>query len=199
MNREEKAKRNKKAILSAIKRCLDRVAYSYISMQDVADEAGISKGGLRYYYPTKESLYMALIEDFFTEMDEDHLSIINYLDSNEDRAVLSTLFGIERFMLNQQNIKIFINLILYGLEDPKIMEPIRTYIRSQLNRYENIVEQAKSNMPPISTEEFKLPFKARIAQIIFLSAGLLETVDPMGMDPSMLTRYVLSLFTETQS
>ncbi|HNV48316.1 MAG TPA: TetR/AcrR family transcriptional regulator, partial [Spirochaetota bacterium] len=75
MNREEKAKRNKKAILSAIKRCLDRVAYSYISMQDVADEAGISKGGLRYYYPTKESLYMALIEDFFTEMDEDHLSI----------------------------------------------------------------------------------------------------------------------------
>jgi len=41
-----------------------------------------------------------------------------------------------------------------------------------------------------------LQFLARITQIILLSTGLLEAIDPIGMEPSKLARYVLSLFAE---
>lgn len=194
MEKDQKTKIKMKAILDALKRRLELHSYSYISMQDVANEAGISKGGLRYYFPTKESLFVALLEDFFSEIENKHINTVNAPDRSEDKALLSTLFNIENFVLNNKNIKIFVNLILYGLQDPKMMVPVKNFFRNHLNLYKKVVTQAKQDLPPIDKKEFDLEFLARITQIIFLSTGLLEAVDPIGMDPAKLTRYVLSLF-----
>jgi AcrR family transcriptional regulator len=196
MNKEENIAIKKKHILNSLKILLEKYSYSYVSMQDVANEGGISKGGLRYYFPTKESLFIGLLEDFFQEIEDDHIRMINMQDGSGDRAVLSTLFNIENFVLNQKNIKIFINLILYGLENPKMMEPVSSFFRKHLQMYKKLITQAKTDLPPIDKKEFDMDFLARITQIIFLSAGLLETIDPIGMDPARLARYVLSLFSE---
>jgi AcrR family transcriptional regulator len=168
-------------------------------MQDVADEAGISKGGLRYYFPTKESLFLGLLEDFFTGIEEEHMNMVNSYAEGGDRALLSTLFNIENFVLNQKNIKVFINLILYGLEKPEMMKPISAFFRKHLEIYKKVIEQAKTDLPKIDKSEFDLQFLARITQIILLSTGLLEAIDPIGIEPSKLARYVLSLFAEESS
>ncbi len=192
--KQHRARAKRKQILDALKRCLDREAYSYISLQTVADEAGVSKGGLRYHFPDKEALFIGLIQDFASEIEKEHLSAISGLDMDRDKALVSTLYGIERFVLDKRNIKVFINLLLYGLEEKRIMKLMREFFRNHLMVYQNIVTRAKEHMPHIDREEFDLRFKARIAQMIFLSAGLMEEVDPIEMDPSMLTRYVISLF-----
>jgi len=196
MNKEDNILIKKKHILNSLKILLEKYSYSYISMQDVANEGGISKGGLRYYFPTKESLFLGLLEDFFQEIEDDHIRMINMQDGSGDKAVLSTLFNIENFVLNQKNIKLFINLILYGLENTKMMEPISNFFQKHLQMYKKIIEQAKTDLPAIDKKEFNTDFLARITQIIFLSAGLLETIDPIGMDPAKLARYVLSLFSD---
>lgn len=196
MNKEDNITIKKKHILNSLKILLEKYSYSYVSMQDVANEGGISKGGLRYYFPTKESLFVGLLEDFFQEIEDDHIRMISMQDGSGDRAVLSTLFNIENFVLNQKNIKIFINLILYGLENPKMMEPVSSFFRKHLRMYKKLISQAKTDLPAIDKREFDMDFLARITQIIFLSAGLLETIDPIGMDPARLARYVLSLFSE---
>lgn len=198
MNKEDNIIIKKKHILNSLKILLEKYSYSYISMQDVANEGGISKGGLRYYFPTKESLFLGLLEDFFQEIEENHIQMINMQDGSGDKAVLSTLFNIENFVLNQKNIKIFINLILYGLEYPKMMEPISIFFQKHLQMYKKVILQAKTDLPAIDKKEFNADFLARITQIIFLSAGLLETIDPIGMDPAKLARYVLSLFSDSQ-
>ncbi|MCX7678191.1 MAG: TetR/AcrR family transcriptional regulator [Spirochaetes bacterium] len=199
MKKPEKIAKKKKFIIEALKRQLDKHAYSYVSIQDVADEAGISKGGLRYYFPTKESLYEELIQDFFNQIEEEHLQIVSNPNLEEDRFFLSTLLGIERFVLNEANIKVFVNLMLYGLQDEKMRQPIKKFFRNHLELYKRIVIQTKENrksLPPINRGDFDMTFLARIAQIIFLSAGLLEAIDPIGIEPSKLTRYVISLFEE---
>jgi AcrR family transcriptional regulator len=196
MTKTHKAEVRKKEILDALKRCLDKYAYSYISIQLVADEAGVSKGGLRYHFPTKESLFIELLKDFFTQIEEDHLRIVGSPDLDQDRVFLSTLFGIERFVLNEANIKIFLNLLLYALQDEIIRVPVQAFFRNHLNNYKKIITQAKSKLPAIDKSEFDLEFLARITQVIFLSTGLLEAVDPIGMNPSKLARYVISLFEE---
>jgi AcrR family transcriptional regulator len=196
MGKEETIIIKKKHILNSLKVLLEKYSYSYVSMQDVANEGGISKGGLRYYFPTKESLFLGLLEDFFQEIQDDHIRMLNMQDGSGDKVVLSTLFNIESFVLNQKNIKIFINLILYGLENPKMMEPISSFFRKHLQMYKKLINQAKTDLPPIDKKEFDTDFLARITQIIFLSAGLLETIDPIGMDPAKLARYVLSLFSD---
>jgi AcrR family transcriptional regulator len=198
MKKPEKIAMKKKRIMDALKRRLDTYAYSYISMQDVADEAGISKGGLRYYFPTKEAMYEELIQEFFNQIEQDHLKIVNNPHLDQDKFFLSTLLGIERFVLNEANIKVFVNLMLYGLQDEKMRKPIQTFFRNHLDLYKKLVAQTKGSgtaaLPPVKKEEFDMEFLARIAQVIFLSTGLLEAIDPIGLDPSKLTRYVISLF-----
>ena len=70
-----------------------------------------------------------------------------------------------------------------------------TYLKNDQEIATNVIyKQTK-----IDKNEFDLEFKARITQIILLSTGLLEAIDPIGMDPAKLARYVLSLFSEQQS
>jgi len=196
MNKSVNIAMKKRHILESLKSLLEKYSYSYVSMQDVANEAGISKGGLRYYFPTKESLFVGLLEDFFTGIESSHLQMINSQETDSDRVVLSTLFNIESFVLDHKNIKIFLNLMLYGLEEPKVMKPISAFFRKHLEIYKKIIEQAKSDLPVIDRNEFDTAFHARITQIIFMSAGLLEAADPTGMEPSKLARYVISLFSK---
>ena len=196
MDKSNNIAMKKRNIIEALKSLLEKFSYSYISMQDVANEAGISKGGLRYYFPTKQSLFIGLLEDFFSGIETNHLKMINSQNSPGDKVVLSTLFNIERFVLDSKNIKIFLNLLLYGLEEPEMMKPISQFFRKHLEIYKMIVDKAKTDLPVIDKNEFDTAFHARITQIIFLSTGLMEAVDPTGMDPAKLARYVLSLFTE---
>ena len=194
MDKSDSIAMKKRNIIEALKSRLEKYSYSYISMQDVANEAGISKGGLRYYFPTKQSLFIGLLEDFFNGIEDNHLKMINSQNTPGDKAVLSTLFNIERFVLDGKNIKIFLNLLLYGLEEPEMMTPISQFFHKHLEIYKTIIEKAKSDLPKIDKTEFDMAFHARITQIIFLSTGLMEAVDPTGMDPAKLARYVLSLF-----
>ena len=186
----------RKKILAALRRLLDRCSYSYISMQDVADEAGISKGGLRYHFPTKESLFLGLLEDFFSGIENAHVKMIEGQEGSRDKVVLSTLFNIESFVLDSRNIKVFINLILYALEVPAMRVPVQDFFHKHLDRYKQIIETAKTELPKIDKSEFDLDFQARIAQVILFSMGLFEALDPTGMEPTKLTRYVLSLLAD---
>jgi AcrR family transcriptional regulator len=47
-------------ILEAALRCFARQGYYATTIQDVVVEAGLSRGGIYTYYPTKEALYLAL-------------------------------------------------------------------------------------------------------------------------------------------
>jgi len=190
MDKELKLQEKKKQILDALKRLLEKNVYSQISIEDVAQEAGFSKGGLRHYFPTKEELYTELIEDFFNQIEKDNIGVMKGLDHN-DKAFISTLFGIERFLLDKKNIRIFINIILYGFEDEKIMAIIQKFIRNHLNMYEDIIINNRDDKD-VSQEDIQLI--GRTTQIILLCAGLFESIDPIRMETPLLIEYILQLF-----
>ncbi len=194
-DKEQKIIEKKKIIINALKNCLERDVYSNISLEHVAREAGLSKGGLRHYFSTREELFIYLIEDFFNEIEKDQILIMQDFElDSKDKAFISTLFNIEKFLLDKANIKIFINLILYGFEDEKIMKPIKTFIKNHRIMYENIIKDLKIEKTAISDE--KLKFIGRITQIILLCAGLFESIDPIKMDTPTLIEFFLKLYKE---
>jgi len=187
MANEQKSIEKKRHILESLKNLLENKVYSQISMEDVAAEAGLSKGGLRHYFPTKEELHMALIEDFFHQIEEDLVFVMQGIDS-DDKAFVSTLFGVERFMLQKRNIKLLINIILYGFEDPKILAVIQSFLRNQLKTIETIISDSAENK-----DESNIQFYGRITQIILLCAGLMESLDPIKMDSVRVVEFLLKL------
>ena len=91
MDKEAKLREKKKLIIEALKRCLERNVYSNITVQEVADEAGFSKGGLLHYFQSKEDMYLELIRDLFEEITADHEKMIegnaeSCVRSREDRV-----------------------------------------------------------------------------------------------------------------
>lgn len=190
MSVKEKVEKKRKHIIEALKNCLEKNVYSQVSLEDVARESGLSKGGLRHYFPTREELYLALIEDFFNQIQEDHLNVLQGLGT-KDRALVSTLFGLERFLLDKKNIRIFINLVLNGFEDEVIMTPIRKFIRNHLNLYRDIVRDYRKNE---SDSEKDLLIMGRMTQIVLLCAGLLESIDPINLDSLSLIQQILKNF-----
>jgi AcrR family transcriptional regulator len=193
-NKEEKTREKKKHIIEALKNCLVKNVYSQITVQDVADEAGFSKGGLLYYYSTKEDLYMDLIDDYFSGMERDHAAVIRGNLHSDEKASISALFVIEKLVLDRKNSKLFINLVLYGYEDPRIMELLKKHVRKHLDLFQDIITDARAVLPSRRKTDYDAKFIGRIAQLIVFSAGILESIDPIDIDPLLFVQYINSLF-----
>lgn len=196
--KEEKAKKKKKIIIEALKRLLDKDVYSRITVQEIADEAGFSKGGVLHYFPTKEDIYLELIEEIFTEFVEAHSSILEWELATDEVAPISALVGAENFIIDKRNIKIIINIILYAFEDEKIMKIISKYIRLHRNFYDNIITDLAKGAEVQGRKKSGLSSKylSRITQTIVLFVGLLESIDPSDqgeMDYLEIVKFVTSL------
>ncbi len=192
MKKELKVLKKKKQIIDALKRCLEKDVYSQVSLEDVAREAGFSKGGLRHYFPTREELYVSLIEGFFNQIQRDQLGVVQGLDLDKnDRALITTLFGIEKFLLDKKTMRILINIILYSFQDDKIREIVRKFIRNHLNIYAATIQEMKGT-DTAKEEEFQ--FIGRITQIIVLFSGILEFIDPIKVDTPKLIEFILDLY-----
>jgi AcrR family transcriptional regulator len=192
MKKELKITIKKKHIIEALKHCLEKNVYSQISLEDVAKEAGLSKGGLRHYFPTREMLYVALIENFFNQIQRDQIEVFQGLDLDmNDRAFLTTLFGIERFLLDKKNMRILINIVLYGFEDEKIRVIIKQFIRNHLNLYIGTIKDLKTETGAGDSED---RFIGRITQTILLFAGILEYIDPTDIETPELIEFIFKLY-----
>jgi AcrR family transcriptional regulator len=193
MDKEAKLKEKKKLIIEALKRCLERNVYSNITVQEVADEAGFSKGGLLHYFQSKEDMYLELIRDLFEEITGDHAKMIEGDLQSGEQASLTALLSIEKFFLDKRTTKIFINLMLYAFEDEKIMKQLRDFLHQHLEFYASLINKSREGSTLRRKTDLDPLVTARIAQIVVLGAGIFESVDGTDLDHTTLVRYVLSM------
>jgi len=62
MNQRRTAPETRELVFEACSRILRREGLANLTLESVADEVGLSKGGLLYHFPNKESLVEALFE-----------------------------------------------------------------------------------------------------------------------------------------
>lgn len=192
-DKEAKIKGKKKIILDALKRCLAKNVYSKITIQDVADEAGFSKGGLLHYFPSKEDLFLDLIDDMFAEVTLEQQKVLSGNLLSSDKASISALYSIEKFVMDTLNVRILINLVLYAYEEEKVRDRLRDGAHRMLELYTQIINGTRKDTPARRKTDMSPQFIGRIAEMVVLSAGFFEYIDPIDVDPNDLARYVVSL------
>ncbi len=89
-----KSEVSKEQILRTAVRCFVRRGYMETRLQNIANEAGLSKGGVYFHFPTKEDLLLAILERYFLHV-EAPLSPIEILPKNPDslRLFVRAFFG----------------------------------------------------------------------------------------------------------
>jgi len=99
-------------ILEAAKTVFHRKGFDGTRMQEIADEAGINKSLLHYYYRSKENLFDAVFKDAFNELFKKIFTIVGSDISFEEkiRYILNDYIGfmqknpyIPSFILNEIN------------------------------------------------------------------------------------------------
>ncbi len=188
-NKLDKVNIKKRVITDALKRCLNNSVYSKITVQDIADEAGYSKGGLLHYFPNKEDIYLCLIEDVFGELDKIHDKMLEGGTESGVMAQLSALLGVESFIGNQTTVKVVVNLLLFSLEEEKIMLRVREKISRHRSFYNNVLK----NDPRIDKGLARNRSLSRIVQTIVMFVGFLELVDPIEIDHLEIVDCVLKI------
>src|SRR6266567_7456529 len=71
LTREDKRQANRRRILQAARRVFARHGYHGATIGEIADEAGLSNGAVYYNFASKEDLFLALLDDWRTELIRD--------------------------------------------------------------------------------------------------------------------------------
>jgi len=189
--KDDKIKSKKKIITEALKRLLQKSVYSNISVQEIADEAGYSKGGVLHYFPTKDDIYVDLINDMYEEIAKSHRKILNSDLNFDEMAPISSLLGVESFVLDKSNIRILINIVLYSFENDTMRSMLQEFFSSHRVFYENIIrDNIKGEKGPFELDEVTA---ARVLQAIIFFVGVIEEFDPIDLDYAKLVRYFTML------
>lgn len=192
--KNDKFKVKKKIITEALKRLLQINVYSNISVQEIADEAGYSKGGILHYFPTKDDIYVELINDMYEEIAKSHRKILNSELNSDEMAPISSLLGVENFVLDRGNIRILINILLYSFENDVMRSMLKEFFSNHRSFYESIIrDNTKSEKGPYDLDEVTA---ARVLQAIIFFVGLIEEFDPINLDYTKLVRYFTMLIKE---
>jgi len=65
LNQDKRSERSRKLILKASLKLFSHRGYGATSVNDIADEAGLSKGNVYHHFPDKETIFRALLDQYF--------------------------------------------------------------------------------------------------------------------------------------
>jgi AcrR family transcriptional regulator len=68
MQQEERSERSRAQILDSALKLFSHHGYGATSVRDIAEAAGVSKGNVYHHFPDKESIFRALLDQYFEAM-----------------------------------------------------------------------------------------------------------------------------------
>ncbi len=116
-----------------------------LSLDAVARDAGVSKGGLLYHFPSKARLLEALVEDFLSRFDR---ALRAEADSGRRDALI--LAYVDLFLKERRlGAPPPSGLVAALAEDPQMLDPVRRFERDFLDRI-----RANATDPALATLGF---------------------------------------------
>ncbi|HVK80546.1 MAG TPA: TetR/AcrR family transcriptional regulator [Verrucomicrobiae bacterium] len=73
---KDRRESTQRGVLEATLRCIGRVGYASVSLNEVAKDAGVSRGAITHHYASKLELAAAAMEHFFTARYERLMSLL---------------------------------------------------------------------------------------------------------------------------
>lgn len=129
----------RKAALESAVDCLARMPYSEISTALIAERAGVSRGGMQYYFPTRLDLLRSVVAYLHAQRLEifrkDLLSIREHPD------LIGALIDLHWQHLNEREFIAYQELVLAARSEPELAEMLASSYRGFLAEWHEIARQ----------------------------------------------------------
>src|SRR5258706_14792502 len=102
MNQEERSERSRTQILESALKLFSHRGYGATSVRDIAEEAELSKGNVYHHFPDKETIFRALLDQYFQAMSDPEHPFIHALShgtfpENLEQLGRATRESVERY------------------------------------------------------------------------------------------------------
>lgn len=123
-------------LLDAAESLVAREGVSNLTLDAVAREAGVSKGGLLYHFPSKSALITAIVERLATRCDMEHSKALA-TDSQKEGAFTRAYLTARKVPLDPDDRPIHTALLAAAGTDSHYLEPIRARLKEWQARLES--------------------------------------------------------------
>jgi AcrR family transcriptional regulator len=184
---EEKRDR-KEDIYEAAVQCFNRTGYFETSIDTIAAEAKISKGGIYYHFKSKKSLFVELF-NYRVNKYFNFLKIYTAeIDNPEERlrSFINKASGIQKE--NADFFKFCIEFLSMGVRDPEIREMMSAFYRDSIGTFKSYVEEAirRGIFKPHDAESTALA-------IYFLFMGVFFTYFSVNVEYDLIEQHAFQL------
>lgn len=192
--RPDVSEERKSQILEAATRVFARLGLSNVRMDDIADEAGLSKGTLYWYFKNKDELIIGIVEKLLGREINELKSLVFAPDTSGITLLNQFIdIAIDDFRKLLPFMPIFYEFIGLAMRHKNIRPIFKHYFRSYMHILVPLIEKG------IDQGEFRKvnPEEAAIAVgAVFEGTILLNIYDPETVDVEHHLRSGLKLFVE---
>ncbi len=172
----------KDKLLKASKVLFSKKSFSDITTREIADKAGVNLSAIKYYFSSKENLFIETIRTLFNELRTDYWEFMPDVDKirTKEEAIL--------------NLKGFIKRFTELMSLPRIPNPSKMMCREVLAMNSKSKKMC-DEMVKIITEEFLVPFHKngnKLMELIIPDASLEYRRNVFHLICSMCSHYLIS-------
>lgn len=114
-----KAERTKAAILAAAEHHFSRLGFAATRLEDIADELGMTRAALFYYFKDKQMLYDAMIADAFSSLTTTLLALIEDNERNIAERLEQAVGAWVDTMVSRPNLaRLIMRFVADGIDQP---------------------------------------------------------------------------------
>jgi AcrR family transcriptional regulator len=131
------APKRRAEIIEATFFCIALKGYSNITMQNIADSAGVSKGVIHYYFRSKEDLFLSVFEKLVKDLDSHIATKVNRAKTPPEkiRAIVSAVF--EKVRENKKFQVVLLDFWAHSTKHPTL----RAANANQYARYRHLTKK----------------------------------------------------------
>ncbi len=191
-DRSERKAATRASLLEAAARVYARRGFAGATLDEVAGEAGFTKGAVYAHFGSKENLLLALLQEYLAGQIAKQLELFDRARETWERPLAGSDSWMERLHENPDPFRLFVELWSYAQRDEDLRRHLATgldALRATFARFAaDSAADAGLQAPAAVNEQF-----ANALLGLSIGLGLLELADPDSV-PVPLLGIVISIF-----
>jgi AcrR family transcriptional regulator len=192
LGRAEKRAQTRRHLLDAAREVFGRRGFHGASLEEIAEEAGYSKGALYYNYRTKEELFLALLEERLSERVDVIRHAFAGAASTADALREAARRYIDSLEANREWLLLFFEFWAYAVREGTIAAQFQESLRTLRHGVQAVIEEHAAALgvgPGEDTEELAIA-----ANALALGIAVEKHADPGGVPDGLFGDMLTRLF-----
>ena len=135
MGRKKIAPERKKEIIAGLYKCLASTGHEQVSVKDIAEAAGVSRGVIHYYFESKKDIMLAVVDDFVEGHENLFRDRLKPVDDPWERLRLFISLAVEHTVVDPEATMFFLNIYQMAMTD----EDVRAGTRASYAHFRDVI------------------------------------------------------------